>query len=207
MSEGFEDEGLECHLEKKKSRTRCIALSRFSRRCRMKPHKDKDYCAIHLAKLFNYPVTDSDAESEDDNPFVRSNTERYTISRLEEIVLPAKPSIFLKDTDHMDSSEYVDLDQMCIYDYIKQMNVKPAVPTKPAAPTKSELWSEAMAKYGAGAGGGVNMDDAFQKGELEKKFFQLLQDCLKSKYDHLDMEEEYEKISKMRRAVMFGYRA
>ena len=55
---------------------------------------------------------------------------------------------------------------------------------------------ELIKKYGAGCVGGDNMEEAFEKGTFEKKYFKLLQKCRPHKYKDVDMDEEFEKIQK-----------
>lgn len=66
MSEGFEDEGLMEHLKKKIKIKRCMALTKFSRRCRNRVSGDKDFCEVHLVKLFGDSL-DSSNDSDDNH--------------------------------------------------------------------------------------------------------------------------------------------
>jgi hypothetical protein len=71
MSEGFEekefeDEGLIEHLKKKSKVKRCMALTKFSRRCRNRASGEKDFCEVHLVKLFGDSL-ESSSESEKDD--------------------------------------------------------------------------------------------------------------------------------------------
>lgn len=237
MSEGFDEEeamlGLQEHLRKKEEKNtkvkRCIALNKFSRRCRNRAKGEKDYCEIHLMKLFGEDPDDESDESDssttgkvvfvDDSMITKRRmiapnikkqqtmpveiddyTERYLIHSLETIV------------DHKDR---IDPEQISIYDYIQMMNLqeslkKEEVKEEPKEElvkfdSESKLWLEAIGKYGAGCMGGVNMDEAFENGTLEKKYFKLLQNCNKSKYMDLNMEEEFRKIIEKKRTIHMKY--
>lgn len=235
MSEGFDEEeamlGLQEHLKKKVEKNtkvkRCIALNKFSRRCRNRAKGEKDYCEIHLLKLFGEDPDDESDESDssttgkvvfvDDSMITKrrmiasryptmpveidDSTERYLIHSLETIV---------------DHSDRIDPVQMSIYDYIQMMNLNDSLKKEEVKEEEkkekpfefndeSKLWLEAIGKYGAGCMGGVNMDEAFQNGTLEKKYFKLLQNCNPSKYMDLDMEEEFRKIIERKRTSHMKY--
>lgn len=234
MSEGFDEEeamlGLQEHLKKKEEKNtkvkRCIALNKFSRRCRNRAKGEKDYCEIHLLKLFGEDPDDESDESDssttgkvvfvDDSMITKRRmiahryptmpieiddyTERYLIHSLETIA------------DHKDRIDPV---QMSIYDYIQMMNLQESLKKEELKEepkeelvkfdSESKLWLEAISKYGAGCMGGENMDEAFQNGTLEKKYFNLLKACRNSKYMDVDMEEEFRKIIMKKRTSHMKY--
>jgi hypothetical protein len=230
MSEGFDEEeamlGLQEHLKKKEEKntkvTRCIALNKFSRRCRNRAKGEKDYCEIHLLKFFGEDPDDESDDSDssttgkvvfvDDKIITKhrmvapryptmpveidDSTERYLIHSLETIV------------DHKDRIDPV---QMSIYDYIQMMNLQESLKKEEPKEelvkfdSESKLWLEVIGKYGAGCMGGVHMDEAFENGTLEKKYFKLLQNCNPSKYMGLDMEEEFRKNIERKRTNHMKY--
>ncbi len=244
MSEGFEDDdeklramlGLAEHLKKKEKKIkvkRCVALNKLSKRCRNRAKKGKDYCEIHLLKLFGEKEEDLETIKESENSESDSDSSTGKVIFVDNSMIakrrmishriPNKPieiddfteKYLIQDLEaFVDHSDRVDPIQMSIYDYIQKMNLQDSLKEKPVAKAssfefddESKLQLDAIRKYGAGAVSGDKMDEAFQNGTLEKKYFQILKSIRPEKYMDVDMDEEFERILKEKRRKIAASRA